>query len=587
MGESSACLVRSFSQPSPTSSGEKKNVITSDSDEKLVGVQFSTFFSPLGNPLQRVLTTSVSFGRFMSESLDWEKWSAFTHNRYLEEAEKYSKPGSVAEKKAYFEAHFKRRRAAKLLEQQNAAASVLPETSTVEDNSSFDSDLAPRVSSSVNENIKEGEVQTREPDFPVPQIGSYAASTERKLEDAQPGVNENIKEGEVQTSEPDLSVAQSGSYTASIEKTLEDAQLGGVEKVIEPPVLMENPVAFTNHVENDGCIGDTVSKKEDKTLDKDDSTMRNSALSSETNSEVSSSELLTNDGDSKSPPSDRWIMPVQLPNSEKTPDSKNNARDSSNKRRSYTTSLHISINFASCSSENQKAASPGVPKIANLRHVVRAPAKKYKNSKLLQTSNRASVSGIFKHHSATPLPENRSIKPDGDPVSGTKSVHGKLQSPSTDSKFQIYLEAKHEHRLCLLRSPSRVKKELQNFFQKLEQKLKSKETEKQQLLGKSQVKTRSNFKDLRSSIALKVTKDASVPSTTELPVPTVRPYVPKVEERAALKAQDHDSRPPWRLAMKTERFKDATGKNSRPPISSAKCFSKKGMNENASPNIQL
>ncbi|KAK4381962.1 protein WVD2-like 7 [Sesamum angolense] len=519
MGESSVCLVRSFSQPSPTSSGEKK-----------------------GNPLQRVLTTSVSFGRFMSESLDWEKWSAFTHNRYLEEAEKYSKPGSVAEKKAYFEAHFKRRRAAKLLEQQNAAASVLPATSMVEDNSSFESDLAPRDSSSVNENIKEGEVQTREQDFPVPQNGSYAASTERTMEDAQPGVNENIKEGEVQTSEPDLSVAQS--------------------------------VAFTNHVENDGCIGDIVFKKEDKASDKDDSTVRDSTLSSETNSEVSSSELLTKDGDSKSPASDRWIMPVQLPNSEKTPDSKNNATDSSNKRRSYTTSLHISINFASCSSENKKAASPGVPKIANLRHVVRAPAKKYKNSKLLQTSNRASVS-IFKHHSATSLSENRSVKPDGDPVSGTKSVHGKLQSPSTE--------------LCLLHSPSRVKKEQQN---RLEQKLKSKETEKQQH-GKSQIKTRSNFKDLCSSTALKVTKDASVPSTTELPsnltkkVPTVRPYVPKVEERAALKAQDNDSRPPWKLAMKTERFKDATGKNRRPPISSAKCFSKKGVNENASPNIQL
>ncbi|KAL0336028.1 UNVERIFIED_CONTAM: protein WVD2-like 7 [Sesamum radiatum] len=552
-----------------------------------------------GNPLQRVLTTSVSFGRFMSESLDWEKWSAFTHNRYLEEAEKYSKPGSVAEKKAYFEAHFKRRRAAKLLEQQNAAASVFTATSTVEDNSSFESDLAARDSSSVNENIKEGEVQTREPDFPVPQNGSYAASTERTMEDAQPGVNENIKEGEVQTSEPDLSVAQSGSYTASIEKPLEDAQLAGVEKTIEPPILMENPVAFTNHVENDGCIGDIVFKKEDKALDKDGSTVRDSTLSSVMNSEVSSSELLTNDGDSKSPASDRWIMPVQLPNSEKTPDSKNNARDSSNKRRSYTTSLHISINFASCSSENKKAASPGICEYIQ-----------------------ASFSNLFAG--------KQECKPDGDPVSepnqcmGNCSLH--LQSKHFHSKFSNIFGSKARSQTVpssfTFKSEERAAKRkeashisllfyaqssillfitsdacalfiLLKFFQKLEQKLKSKETEKQQLHGKSQIKTRSNFKDLRSSTVLKVTKDASVPSTTELPsnltkkVPTVRPYVPKVEERAALKAQDNDSRPPWRLAMKTERFKDATGKNSRPPISSAKCFSKKGVNENASPNIQL
>lgn len=52
---------------------------------------------------------SISFGRFESESLSWEKRSSFSHNRYLEEVEKYSKPGSVTEMKAYFEAHFKRK----------------------------------------------------------------------------------------------------------------------------------------------------------------------------------------------------------------------------------------------------------------------------------------------------------------------------------------------------------------------------------------------------------------------------------------------------------------------------------------------
>ncbi|GMP83688.1 hypothetical protein CsSME_00037513 [Camellia sinensis var. sinensis] len=52
---------------------------------------------------------SISFGRFEAESLSWERRSSFSHNRYLEEVEKYSKPGSVTEKKAYFEAHFKRK----------------------------------------------------------------------------------------------------------------------------------------------------------------------------------------------------------------------------------------------------------------------------------------------------------------------------------------------------------------------------------------------------------------------------------------------------------------------------------------------
>ncbi|XP_019445824.1 PREDICTED: protein WVD2-like 7 isoform X2 [Lupinus angustifolius] len=52
---------------------------------------------------------SISFGRFENEPLCWERRSSFSHNRYLEEVEKCSKPGSVTEKKAYFEAHFKKK----------------------------------------------------------------------------------------------------------------------------------------------------------------------------------------------------------------------------------------------------------------------------------------------------------------------------------------------------------------------------------------------------------------------------------------------------------------------------------------------
>jgi len=61
----------------------------------------------------RVLTESVSFGRYANETLAWARWSAFTQNRYLEEVERFTKPGSVAEKKAFFEAHFKNRASGK------------------------------------------------------------------------------------------------------------------------------------------------------------------------------------------------------------------------------------------------------------------------------------------------------------------------------------------------------------------------------------------------------------------------------------------------------------------------------------------
>ncbi|KAF3520179.1 hypothetical protein DY000_02061017 [Brassica cretica] len=54
------------------------------------------------------LSQSVSFGRFMTENLEWGKWSSFSHKKYVDEAEKYSQPGSVAQKKAFFDAHYKK-----------------------------------------------------------------------------------------------------------------------------------------------------------------------------------------------------------------------------------------------------------------------------------------------------------------------------------------------------------------------------------------------------------------------------------------------------------------------------------------------
>ncbi|XP_027334543.1 uncharacterized protein LOC113849111 [Abrus precatorius] len=113
MGESTTCLVRSFSTPSDTSCVVQE-----------------------GNPM-RMLGESISFGRFITEGLDWEKWSAFSHKRYVEEAEKYSKPGSVAAKKAYFEAHYKKKaaeRAAALIQEANSQANGTFDSKTLEGN---------------------------------------------------------------------------------------------------------------------------------------------------------------------------------------------------------------------------------------------------------------------------------------------------------------------------------------------------------------------------------------------------------------------------------------------------------------------
>ncbi|CAL2235928.1 unnamed protein product [Prunus armeniaca] len=62
---------------------------------------------------------SISFGRFAVESLAWEKWSVFRHNRCQEELEMYKSNGLVAQKKAYFEDYYKRVRGRKALQVQH------------------------------------------------------------------------------------------------------------------------------------------------------------------------------------------------------------------------------------------------------------------------------------------------------------------------------------------------------------------------------------------------------------------------------------------------------------------------------------
>ncbi|TYH84649.1 hypothetical protein ES332_D02G211000v1 [Gossypium tomentosum] len=78
--------------------GESITVEASSEEVKIKGMVSS-------NP---ELEVSVSFGRFENDSLSWEKWSTFSPNKYLEEVEKCATPGSVAQKKAFFEEHYKK-----------------------------------------------------------------------------------------------------------------------------------------------------------------------------------------------------------------------------------------------------------------------------------------------------------------------------------------------------------------------------------------------------------------------------------------------------------------------------------------------
>ncbi|KEH25391.1 protein WVD2-like 7 isoform X2 [Medicago truncatula] len=168
MGDS-ACLMQPFCYASGISNDSNQNINTN-----------------------HALGQSVSFGRFMSESLAWEKWSSFSHNRYVEEAERYSKPGSVAQKKAFFEAHYKKlaaQKAAALLEQQNNAASQNNVTEKEDNDENNDSQKDSKYEVVVKEDRDDGKVLSHALDS---NMEKCIASESNKLEECETQMEQGV-----------------------------------------------------------------------------------------------------------------------------------------------------------------------------------------------------------------------------------------------------------------------------------------------------------------------------------------------------------------------------------------------------------
>ncbi|KAK4264559.1 hypothetical protein QN277_025718 [Acacia crassicarpa] len=125
---------------------------------------------------------SISFGRFENEPLSWEIRSSFSHNRYLEEVEKCSKPGSVIEKKAYFEAHFKKK---------GLLGFNIPASHDGSDQTTSENDGSERIGNQEdfesNENVHGARFDRRSLEDFAPVIdGHYGQYEQRSFEDFEP-----------------------------------------------------------------------------------------------------------------------------------------------------------------------------------------------------------------------------------------------------------------------------------------------------------------------------------------------------------------------------------------------------------------
>ncbi|KAM2334106.1 hypothetical protein ACFXTH_011699 [Malus domestica] len=554
MGES-ACLMSSLSDPSECSPEVKE-----------------------GDPLH-CLGESISFGRYMSEPLAWEKWSAFSHNRYLEEVEKFSKPGSVALKKAYFEAHYKKKaaeKAAALLEVTNAdACNVTASSVTVYGNCESSSmDIEPAN-------------------------GGSQMVVDKEQENVAP------------YSEVEVYSADVNSHNQNVEgNQLDITKVDGSEAVIEESVNLENPihVEISNKFKNGKDQNEIVATLEEKmpnTILQEASGEENPASMSKKRLMNSSPRLSTKGRAPKVPPSPaKQAIRVQTINGKNaTQMGKKVSSDLVDKRSLTAKSLHMSMHFTFHVGENEtsKRTSPVVEKTKNSRsNMTKLNISINDPASHRRTAIRASVGGVLMQSSVDPWSKDRRAK-----TLLNKSVAGPIGDGKwiSSSKDQSSTANGSKPRPPIVSCPFRLKSEeraekqkflflfLHQFYQRLEEKKIAKEAEHKllQLRSNKRDKAVGDVNKLHQSTALKAKPNQVLSSGPQLPsnhlnkIPPSQSRSPKLGRHSTVsKILDSSSRP----FVNSHSSKCVTQKYNLSTNRMVPSLSKKNAHENSPPNIQ-
>lgn len=501
----------------------------------------------------------------MTESLAWERFSTFSHNRHLEEVEKISKTGSVAQKRAYFEAHYKRvaaaKKAAALLEEQNVAADkILPPdiVDQIHSTSCMDSE-----SSNANNNMAMDELPDKE-----------APNTELLIP-----VDENVCNPKVEIYE------------------LDNGNVEEAEQVIEESVLLKNTyeVEISNQLE-------TVEDQEMILAPKEKTPIKESVhkdiLASTSKKKPTNFSLksFTSSKASRLPSSAKLSSPVQ-PRKETNaiPNNKKSTKGLVDKKRSTPNSLHRSINFSSHAKETSGRFFPSIQKVGSSQILTTSIRKSKDSSAPPRPPFVGSVVQESNNKSVTPMSEDGRAKILVTDSSAGRTVDGKghatfLDRPKSSSSCGRRAQSPTMCSSFNFRTEERAAKR-KEFFQKLEEKSKAKAEN-----GNSQIKekTETIIKKLRQSIGLKSKPTGDACHETELSsnhmkkvVPT-RFQSPKLERKPSPSTvQDTSSRPPRRPSHKIDGSKFITEKTNQIPIRPVTPLQKKNARENASPNIQV
>lgn len=198
-------------------------------------------------------SSSVSFGRFEAESLSWEKKSSFSHNRYLEEVEKYSTPGSVTEKKAYFEAHFKRTALRNLIaiEKQNEVDEQAKNGIEDQDTSIEGITEHGNVSANSEDFLGHDQYQIQFSWYDGSQNGDQNRVTEtRKEEQIPPSAlppkvrNNNLKASSLESGKKVETATDGKANTSTKSSTMEKVRASSLRKTIRAYHVVRYPLVF-------------------------------------------------------------------------------------------------------------------------------------------------------------------------------------------------------------------------------------------------------------------------------------------------------------------------------------------------------
>ncbi|KAL9404209.1 hypothetical protein Peur_001181 [Populus x canadensis] len=523
-----------------------------------------------GNPTH-ALGQSISFGRFMSDSLSWEKWSSFSNNRYVEEAEKFSRPGSVAQKKAFFEAHYRNlaaRKAAALLEQANAEAS----------------------------NVQEPENEGGIPDKTTQDSLTVATNSQ------EAGDREEVYVQQV-NSEASF-VADDNTRTSNVDmERFESSNVEEVEPSAENEILVENCVKIETlnqivKVDNKEEVKEmelSVSKQMEKPLLKQDfmSCKDDAASMSKKKPAVSSSKSSIYDKASKLPSTPAKPAPSVRAKKENTatPISKKSALESVERRKPTPKSTHKSMNFTPAREFNRITSSI-IRKIDNSR-----VGSHSKSSKDCPTPSRTPMMMVSiaesKHPLATPQSEKRRAKTPLHPsTSGSKTVRSKWHFlPKDCSMFMTSSRNRSQSPSASIPFSFRTEERAARRKEKLEEKFNAYQAQKVQLQVTLKEKAETELKRLRQSLCFKARplpdfyKQRVAPNNQMEKVPLTHSESPEPGRKMTpSKIRSASQLPQW-SSLKNSGSKDAMQKKSDNPRSLASQL-KASPHENTSPNIQ-